>query len=92
MLTEPCGAEGSGRILRIETVGAAVLRRIWAEARAAPGRRVQLTCAPELAMALSGALAQARTELERRLGRPLEITADPSLARAQCHIRTDAAG
>ena len=92
MLTEPCGAEGSGRILRIETVGAAVLRRIGAEARAAPGRRVQLTCAPELAMALSGALAQARMELERRLGRPLEITADPSLARAQCHIRTDAAG
>jgi ribonuclease G len=92
LLTEPCGLEGAGRVRRVETIGAALLRKVAAEARAAPGRRLVLTCAPELARAFAGPLAQGRAELERRLGRPLEIRADPSLAREAAHIRAESAG
>jgi ribonuclease G len=92
LLTEPCGAEGSGRVRRIEAVGGALLRKIAAEARAAPGRRFALTCAPEIAAGFEGPLAEGRAELERRLGRSVELRADPSLAREEAHIRAEPAG
>jgi Rne/Rng family ribonuclease len=92
LLTEPCGTEGSGRVRRLETLGSALLRKLAAEARAAPGSRLVLTCAPELARAFEGPLAEARKELEQRLGRPLEIRADPSLGRERAHIRAGPAG
>jgi ribonuclease G len=92
LLTEGCGLAGSGRVPRLETIGAALLRKIAAEARAAPGSRFVLTCAPELAAAFAGALAEGRAELERRLGRPLELRTDPSLAREGAHIRAEPAG
>ena len=92
LLTEPCGPGGSGRVARLEAIGGAILRRIASEARAAPGRRFTLVCAPGFAAALTGPLAPGRVELERRLGRALEIVADPSLPRGECHIRADTAG
>ncbi len=89
LLTEPCGLAGSGRAWRLEAVGTGLLRRVATEARAAPGRRMVLTCAPELAAAFAGPLAEARAALETRLGRPLSIVADPSLPRDGAHIRVE---
>lgn len=89
LLTEPCGFGGSGRVRRLEAVGAGLLRRLATEARAAPGRRMVLTCAPELVAAFAGVLAEARAELEARLGRALEIVPDPSLPRDGAHIRAE---
>jgi Rne/Rng family ribonuclease len=91
LLTEPCGWEGSGRVRRIDTIGSALLRKIAAEARAAPGQGFAVTCAAEIAAALDGRLAAARAELERRLGRPVKLRADPSLAREEAHIRAEPA-
>jgi ribonuclease G len=91
-LTEACGIAGSGRVRRVEAIGGGQLRKLAAEARATPGRRWVLTCAPELARAFDGPLAEGRAELERRLGRPLEIRADPSLPREGAHIRAESAG
>ncbi len=89
LLTEPCGRGGGGRVRRAEVIGTELLRRIATEARAAPGRRMVLACAPEIAAALAGVLAAARAELEARLGRPLDIVADPSLPREDAHIRAE---
>jgi Rne/Rng family ribonuclease len=92
LLTEPCGWEGSGRVRRIEPVCAGLLRKIAAEARAAPGRGFAVTCAPEIAAALDGPMAAARAELERRLGRAVKLRPDPSLAREEAHIRAEPGG
>jgi ribonuclease G len=92
LLTEACGVKGSGRVRRVEAIAGGLLRKLAAEARASPGRRLVLSCAPELARAFEGPLAEGRAELERRLGRPLEIRADTSLAREDAHIRAEPAG
>ncbi len=92
LLTEPCGIGGSGRVRRVEAIGSELLRKIAGEALAAPGRRFTLSCAPELAAAFAGLLAEGRAELERRLGRSIEIAADPSLAREGAHISAEPAG
>jgi ribonuclease G len=92
LLTEACGVKGSGRVRRVEAIAGGLLRKLAAEARAAPGRRLVLSCPPELVRAFEGPLAEGRAELERRLGRPLEIRADTSLAREDAHIRAEPAG
>jgi Rne/Rng family ribonuclease len=92
MLTEPCGIGGSGRVRRVEAIGAELLRRIAGEALALPGQRFTLACAPELAEAFDGVLADGRAELERRLGRRIEIAADLSLSREGSHISAEPAG
>ena len=89
LLTEPCGIAGGGRVRRLEAVGTELLRRIATEARATPGRRFALDCAPQLAAAFAGVLAGARAELEARLGRALAVVADPSLTRDHAHIRVE---
>jgi ribonuclease G len=89
LLTEPCGFGGGGRVRRLETIGAGLLRRVAAEALAAPGRPVIVHCAPALAAAFGSVLAGALAELEARLGRPLSIVPDPSLPREDAHIRVE---
>ncbi|HXV24851.1 MAG TPA: ribonuclease E/G [Alphaproteobacteria bacterium] len=92
LLTEPCGLGGSGRVRRVEAIGGELLRRIATEALARPGGRFALVCAPEIAQAFMGPLAEGRAELERRLGRRIEIAADPSLPREGSHISARSAG
>jgi ribonuclease G len=86
LLTEPAGIGGGGRVRRLDWVARELLRRAQREARANPGRSIGVTASPAIAGLLDGALKRARDELERRLGRPLDLVADPSQPRDGYHM------
>ena len=74
-------APGGGLVKTPLTVALEALRALAREAAAAPTRAPALHVHPEVAAALSGDAAAARRELEQRLGRAVDIVAEPRLAR-----------
>ena len=62
-----------------ETAAYDVVRAVLAESRAQPGVAVSLTCAPDVAEALCGPCAPAWAALADRLGRPVDMKADPAM-------------
>jgi ribonuclease G len=68
------------------TIAYEALRAVRRAARAEPGRHWDLRAAPEVAAALSGALAAARRALETRLAGGIAITAEPGRRRDQFDI------
>jgi hypothetical protein len=57
------------------------------QAAAQPGPALTVHAHPEVAAALQGEAAPARTALEARLGRPLAIVPEPAWARETLEIR-----
>lgn len=68
------------------TIAFEALRALRRQARAQPGRQWQLVVAPEVAAVLTGGLAGAVREAERRFAREIAITADPALGRERFQI------
>jgi ribonuclease G len=83
-LLEP--ASGGAFVKSAVTVALEALRALRREERAQPGRRWRLTVAPEVAEALADSAAGGLHGLEQRLGRKIEIAADPNLDRASFQI------
>ncbi len=71
------------------TVALEAVRAMARAADATPPRAPALHLHPEVAAALDGAGRAARHELERRLGRPVAIHAEPGRARSSFDIRLD---
>lgn len=80
ILTRPCGLGGGGRIKTDRSLAFEALRRLRAEAMGRPVRQIVLRAAPPVAAALDGICAPARTALEARLGRAIDVQADPTLS------------
>ena len=57
-----------------------VLRRVSAEARAAPGAALTVRAHPQIVDSLRGPGANALDQTEGRIGARLELVADPELA------------
>jgi ribonuclease G len=74
-------APGGGWVKTPLTVALEALRALAREAAAAPARAPVLHVHPEVAAALSGEAGAARRELEGRLGRAVDIVAEPRRAR-----------
>ncbi|HET7594380.1 MAG TPA: ribonuclease E/G [Stellaceae bacterium] len=74
-------APGGGLVKTPLTVALDALRALAREAEAAPALAPSLRVHPEVAAALTGEAAPARHELEARLGRGIEIVAEPARAR-----------
>ena len=70
------------------TLAFAALRAVLREARATPHGNWRLAVVPEVAAALAGPAAAALAELEQRLGRKLEIAAQPALDRERFQLGT----
>lgn len=68
------------------TIAFEALRALAREARAEPHRGWRLTLAPAVAAALRGPAAAALAGLEERLGRHIEIAAEPALARERFQL------
>ncbi len=68
------------------TVAHEALAALARAERIQPGRRWRLVVAPEVAAALAGAAAAARSALERRLARPIAIAAEPGRARERFEV------
>jgi ribonuclease G len=77
---------GGALVKTAVSVAHEALRALAREERAQPGRRWRLIVAGEVAAALAGAAAGARAELERRLARPIAITAEPGCARERFEV------
>lgn len=73
--------DGAGRP-SARTLGARLVRRLEAEATAAPGGRLTATCAPAVAEAAKPALSL----LAARIGARFEVKADPTLAWEQIEV------
>jgi ribonuclease G len=84
VLTRPCGLGGGGRIKTERSLAFEALRRLRAEAMGRPMgrpvRQITLRAAPPVAAALEGGCAPARAALEARLGRTIEVRADPKVS------------
>jgi Rne/Rng family ribonuclease len=78
---------GHGSVKRPLTVALEALRAAQREAAVAAGRRLALYMSPEIVAVLAGEGREARRELEERLGRPLEIVAEPGRPRESFDIR-----
>jgi Ribonuclease G/E len=77
LLTGPCGIGGGGRVKDPAALAFEALRAVRREAAARPGAAVTLRAAPAVIAALeNGPAAAARRALEKRLGRPLALTAE----------------
>lgn len=83
---------GAGRVK--SPLGAALeaLRAVLREAAAGPGTALAVRADPALIEALGGAARQALAETEERLARPLELTADGSLAGGRFEVTAAARG
>jgi Ribonuclease G/E len=69
------------------TIALDALRALARQAAAAPsGRAMRLRVNPEIAAVLTARARLARLELESRLGRPIEVVADPALDRETVDI------
>ncbi|MPZ10505.1 MAG: hypothetical protein GEU89_09880 [Kiloniellaceae bacterium] len=80
LLCRPCGLAGSGREKTPETLAYEALRHTAAEALGKVVTTITLRVAPATAVALEGPQAAARSAVERRLGRAIEIAGDPLVA------------
>ena len=80
ILTEPCGIGGSGRVKDPVTIAYEALRSARRAAQAARGRPIAIHAPPCVVAALDGPAKAARTALEDRLGRTLDLHADPGRA------------
>ena len=80
ILTEPCGIGGTGRVKDPVTLAYHALRAARRAAAAARGRPVAIHGAPRVVAALDGPVKAARTALEERLGRALDLRDDPGRA------------
>jgi ribonuclease G len=78
-----------GRMKTALTVALEALRALARAAAATPPRAAVLTLHPEVAAMLDGAAHAARRELEQRLGRMIELRAEPGRARDAFDIRLD---
>lgn len=77
LLCRPCGLAGSGREKTPETLAYEALRQVVAEASGKALVSITLRVAPTVATALGGPQAAALAAVERRLGRAVEVVADP---------------
>jgi ribonuclease G len=68
------------------TVAYEALRSLAREERTRPGRQWRLVVAGEVAAAFAGAAAGARAALERRLARPIMVTAEPGRDRGRFDV------
>jgi Ribonuclease G/E len=91
VLMERCGHAESGLQPRADTVAREILRGIAREARAHPGKVLSVRAAPEVVDAFEDSVADARGELEQRLGQSLTLRADRTLAREAWEIEEGAA-
>jgi Ribonuclease G/E len=80
LLCRPCGLGGSGREKTPETLAYEALRHVAAEARGKAVQSIVLRVGPATAAALAGAQAAALQAVEQRLGRAVEVKADPLVA------------
>jgi ribonuclease G len=78
-----------GRAKTPLTVALEALRALGRAAAATPPRTAVLTLHPEAAAALDGAARAARHALEQRLGRSIEVRAEPGRGRDAFDIRLD---
>jgi ribonuclease G len=76
----------AGLVKTAATLAFEALRRVAREARAEPHRDWRLTLAPPVAAALRGPAAAALAGLEQRLGRQIEIAAEPALERERFQL------
>ena len=65
-----------GRRLSAESIALAALRAVLRAARDTPGKTLRLRAAPAVVDTLAGDLAEARGEVEARLGLAIELEAD----------------
>jgi ribonuclease G len=80
LFTRSCPAcEGQGRITSAKALAYEVLRRVLAEARAAPGAALTVRAHPDIVDSLRGPGANALDQTEDRIGARLELVADPEL-------------
>ena len=80
LLCRPCGLGGSGREKTPETLAYEALRAIVAGVLGKAVAAVTLRAAPGVVAALRGPQAEALAAVERRLGRTVDIAADPLVA------------
>ena len=81
LFTRSCPAcEGLGRIASPQALAYDALRRVLAEARAAPGAALTVRAHPGIVDELRGPGANARDRTEDRIGGRLELVADPEIA------------
>jgi Ribonuclease G/E len=80
LLCRPCGLGGSGREKTPETLAYEALRHVAAEARGKAVQSIVLRVGPATAAALAGDQAAALQAVEQRLGRAVEVKADPLVA------------
>lgn len=62
--------DGDGRLPSLPAVLAELLRRAWREAANAPGGKIEIACAPDVAALLDGEL---RSRLERQIGAVVHV-------------------
>ncbi|WP_193370092.1 ribonuclease E/G [Pelagibius marinus] len=77
ILCRPCGFAGSGREKTPETLAYEALRATVAGALGQAVSKITLRAAPPVAAALKAGQAGALAAVERRLGRPVHVAADP---------------
>jgi ribonuclease G len=82
-------APGGGWVKQPATVALEALAAMARAAAATPPRAALLRLHPEVATLLDGALAAARAELEARLGRALQVIAEPGRARDSFDFRLE---
>jgi len=80
LLCRPCGLAGCGREKTPQTLAFEALRAALAGALGKPVKTIVLKTAPDVAVALMGPQAEALAAVERRLGRAIEVAADPLVA------------
>jgi Ribonuclease G/E len=80
ILCRPCGLAGSGREKTPESLAYEALRATVAGALGQAVSKITLRAAPPVAAALKDGQAEALAAVERRLGRAVQVTADPLVA------------
>lgn len=80
-LTMPCpGTSGTGRVRTPAAAAFDAVRAVWRAARAAPARAFAIRAAPPVIAALEGVAATARTGIAAKLGRPIVLRSDATVA------------
>lgn len=78
---------GGGLVPKLETLALEALRRAAREGEADASRPLSLAVHPGIAGLLEGPMLDARRELERRLGRPIDLASEPQRAPESFDIR-----
>lgn len=80
-LTMPCpGSGGTGRVKTPATAAFDALRAVWRAARATPAGTFAIRAAPWVIAAFDGVAAEARAGIAAKLGRPLVLKSDATVA------------